>query len=146
MSDYSVTRAHLRNACQEKNWDLLDKLLELDSSGIDDKSVFTDTWGSWWGMLLECCMNEEPDGVRVLLKHGADRTVRMWGDGFITSPEEAAEENRNSEILELLRQEKVTYTRKTDPELPDSLSEGDRKFNRAGEIRDATGLVFPTDE
>ena len=72
MTEFSVTRAHLKNACDQRQWDLLDRLLEIDASGIDDKSLFTDTWGSWWGMLLECVMQKQIKGVQVLLARGAE--------------------------------------------------------------------------
>ena len=144
MTEFSVTRAHLKNACAQRQWDLLDRLLEIDASGIDDKSLFTDTWGSWWGMLLECVMQKQIKGVQVLLARGANRGVAMWGDGFMTTPREAAEEQ--PEILALLDAETVTYERKTDPELPVGETEKDRAINRQGEIRDGTGLVFPVEE
>ncbi|MEM9282298.1 MAG: hypothetical protein AAGA96_10755 [Verrucomicrobiota bacterium] len=143
MTDFTVTRAHLKNACEKRQWDLLDKLLELDVSGINDKSLFTDTWGSWWGMLLECVLQKQVDGVRVLLAHGADRELAMWGDGFLTTPREAAE--NQPEILALLDADVVTYKRRNDPPLPTEESDRDRAINRQGEVRDGTGLVLPLD-
>lgn len=95
-------------------------------------------------MLLECVMQKQIKGVQVLLARGANRGVAMWGDGFMTTPREAAEEQ--PEILALLDAETVTYERKTDPELPVGETEKDRAINRQGEIRDGTGLVFPVEE
>ena len=65
MAEFIVTRAHLKKACDTRNWDLLDKLLELSERDIDDKSYYTDTWGEWWGLLLECVYGNHvdvPDG------------------------------------------------------------------------------------
>ena len=119
MNNFIVTRAHLKRACDEKAWDLLDKLLEIDRSHIDDKSLYTDTWGDWWGMLLECVYNNQIEGVRVLLSHGADRQIGRWGDGIPMSPIEAAAQK--PAILALLTsQEPISYQRKNDPPLPDN--------------------------
>ncbi len=144
MADFTVTRAHLKNACEKRDWDLLDKLLEIDSSQINDKSLFTDTWGSWWGMLLECVMQKQVKGVQVLLAHGADRELAMWGDGLMTTPREAAEDQPR--ILELLDSQEVMFERGSDPELPVEETDRDRAINRQGDVRDGTGLVFPVDE
>ncbi len=143
----SVTRAQLKSACANAEWDLLDKLLELDKTHIDDKSYFTDTWGEWWGLLFSCVLRDEADGVRVLLKHGADRTIGNWGDCIPTTPLSFASDVRqNAEIVALLTAEQApAYVRKTDPPLPAPSSQ-DERVNRQGDIRDATGLVFPVDE
>jgi len=53
MSNFIVTRAHLKSACDQENWDLMDKLLEIDASKIDDHSLYTDT-----GSI------EEPDNLK----------------------------------------------------------------------------------
>lgn len=144
MTEFKVTRAHLHRAFVAQNWDLLDKLLEMDSSKINDNALFTDTWGEWWGFLLEAVYNDAVDGVRVLLKHGADRTVGNWGDCIPITPLEAAHDN--PVILALLQNERPPeYTRQTDPPLPTSETAEDAKINRQGEIRDQAGLVFPTD-
>ena len=67
MSTFSVTRAQLKTACDENNWDLLDTVLELDASQINDRSMYTDSWGAWWGLLLEVVRHGWVDGLRVLL-------------------------------------------------------------------------------
>ena len=135
-----VTRAHLKSAVDNQQWDLLDLLLEHNASAIDDNALYTDTWGEWWGMLLQCCLRGYPDGVRVLLKHGAKRDAESWGDiGEPMTPKRAARDN--PEILALLRSKKrPTYTRTSEPRLPKSLLND--PVNRQGEIRDRTGLVF----
>lgn len=46
MTEFEVTRAHLKGAFDQENWDLLDKLLEIDSTRINDNDLFTDTWGT----------------------------------------------------------------------------------------------------
>lgn len=138
-----VTRAHLKSACDAKNWDLLDKLLEIDASKINDNALFTDTWGEWWGLLIECIGQNEIDGVKVLLKHGAKRDVGTWGDCDPCSPLQAAKDC--PEILELLESPATpTFIRKTDPPLPAFEKFEDQAVNRQGEIRDASGLVFQT--
>ena len=139
-----MTRADLKKACDQKAWDLLDKLLEIDRSHIDDKSLYTDTWGDWWGMLLECVYNNQINGVRVLLSHGADKAIGRWGDGIPQTALEAAAEK--PKILALLTQsEPIVYQRQSDPPLPQSLSKRDKEINQQGQIRDETGLVFPID-
>lgn len=52
------TRAHLKAACEAKQWDLLDKLLEFDATLIDDNALYTDTWGTWYGMLVCAVVRE----------------------------------------------------------------------------------------
>ncbi len=69
MEKLKTTRVHLKNAVDNHNWDLLDKLLEIDNSQINDTSLYTDTWGEWWGLLVECIRNEQVEGVKILLKH-----------------------------------------------------------------------------
>ncbi|MEM8857583.1 MAG: hypothetical protein AAGD96_04640 [Chloroflexota bacterium] len=142
METVHVTRAHLKKACDKKEWDLLNRLLDLDSTHLNDKSLYTDTWGDWWGLLLECVYNNQVDGVRVLLSHGADLDIGRWGDGIPMTPIEAAAEK--PAILALLTSEEpIEYQRKSDPPLPQSLTSTDEKINRQGNIRDQTGLVFP---
>ncbi|MBI3651820.1 MAG: hypothetical protein HY231_12440 [Acidobacteria bacterium] len=144
MSTFNVTRAHLKTACDEKNWDLLDKLLEIDASKINDNALYTDTWGEWWGMLIEAVKENSVEGVSVLLKHGAQPDVASWGDGIPHTAIEIAEDK--PEILALLQaSEPVEYLRQTDPPLPQGESEEASAINRQGEIREATGLVFQTD-
>ncbi len=143
MATFNVTRAHLKFACDHRNWDLLDKLLEIDASRIDDNSLYTDTWGSWWGLLMEAARLGAIDGVKVLLKHGAKRDLACWGDGIEQAPLEMAQEF--PEIIALLTSPDVpTYVRTTDPPLPQSDSPDDVAVNRQGVIRDKTGIVFQT--
>lgn len=139
-----VSRAHLKKACDHRDWDLLDKLLELDNSNINDASLYTDTWGEWWGMLLECVYKNHVDGVKVLLKHGAKKSVGNWGDCIPTTPEEEAQSK--PEILQLLKSKKrPEYIRKREPNIDFIETEEDKKVNLQGEIRDQTGLVFQVD-
>lgn len=143
-SNYTVTRAHLKNACDSKNWDLLDKLLEISTKHINDANYYTDTWGEWWGLLLNCVYTDSVDGVRVLLKHGAKKHVGSWGDCIPQTPTEAAADK--PAILALLQAEtRPTYTRQTDPALPQQESPQDNAVNRQGVIQEATGLLFQTD-
>ena len=143
--EFNVTRAHLKTAFAAEQWDLLDKLLEIDNSSINDNALFTDTWGDWWGMLVEAVRRRSVDGVRVLLKHGAQRDLASWGDGVPFTAFEAAEDK--PEILELLTSPKPpVYVRQTDPPLPESESAEEQAVNRQGAIRDHTGLVFRIDD
>ncbi len=142
MTEFEVTRAHLKNAFEQENWDLLDKLLEIDKARINDNDLFTDTWGDWWGMLLEAVYKRSPEAVSVLLKHGAQRDLARWGDGVAITALDAAE--HKPEILALLQSsETPIYVRKTEPALLPAESSKEASVNRQGEIRDATGLVFP---
>lgn len=119
------------------DWDLLDKLLESDVTHINDNALFTDTWGEWWGMLMFVIGIGAFDGLRVLLKHGADRTVGSWGDGMLKTPLEAAE--GKPEILALLLAPgRPEYFRRTDPTLP----EVDQSIERQGRIWNQTGMIF----
>ena len=137
-----MSRGLLKKAVEEENWDLLDKLLELDNSLVNDKSMFTDDWGEWWSMLYECCLLNKIDGVKVLLKHGAKRKLNAWGDGLCLSPEEVAEDKGHQEILGLLRSKaRPEYQRQSDPEIPEE-TERDKAMKRQREIADQTGLVF----
>ena len=132
-----VSRSQLKAACEQENWDLLDLLLETDATQLDDKALFTDTWGEWWGLLMEVIYRGSPDGLLVLLKHGANRDVGRWGDGMPQSPLEAAADQ--PEILTLLQDPaRPAYNRQTDP----PLSAADPAFDELGSIRDDTGLVF----
>lgn len=142
MKQIIVTRAHLKSAVENQNWDLLDKLLETDNSKINDTNLFTDTWGEWWGMLFHCVKRNYETGVKVLLKHGAKRSKGNWGDCIPMSPLEAAEELKHHGIVKLLKsKEKPVYERTTEPEIPE-LTEKDRRVNQQGDIADETGLVF----
>lgn len=143
--EFNVTRAHLKTAFAAEQWDLLDKLLEIDNSSINDNALFTDTWGDWWGMLVEAVRRRSVDGVRVLLKHGAQRDLASWGDGVPFTAFEAAEDK--PEILALLTSPKPpVYVRQTDPALSEGESAEEQTVHRQGEIRDHTGLVFRIDE
>lgn len=137
-----VSRAKLVYAVDENDWDLLDLLLENDKNFINDNALFTDDWGSWWGMLFECVRQNKPEGVKVLLKHGAKKSVREWGDGFQRSPLELAEEKKNKEIIDLLTgKTKAEYTRKADVTIPDKLLR-ESEMDAQDELRNKTGLVF----
>ncbi len=141
-----VSRALLKKAVDNQQWDLLDKLLEIDNQHINDTSLYTDTWGEWWGLLYECVQNNQPTGVRILLKHGAKRHQGNWGDCLPMSPLEYAQEKKFQEIMNLLIiKEKPTYQRQTEPEIP-SLNAHDKKVNQQGKTRDETGLVFQIPE
>ncbi|MBR31040.1 MAG: hypothetical protein CMN77_06975 [Spirochaetaceae bacterium] len=144
MAAIRITRAHLKSAVEEENWDLLDRLLEIDRKHIDDASYFTDTWGEWWGLLMECILREYETGVRVLLKHGADRAVGTWGDCIPQTPLEAAKDNI---AIAALLQEKgpPEYWRSSDPMIPE-LTVHDEKVNRQGEISEQTGMIFQVDD
>jgi len=138
---YEVTRAHLKSALDARNWDLLDRLLEIDRSRIDDPALYTDTWGAWWGLLFEAVARRQVVGVRILLKHGARREVGVSGDCDSVSPETLAQEM--PEILALLRaSHPPQYRRQSEPVLPGELTPAEREINRVGEIRDATGQTF----
>lgn len=141
---HPVTRAHLKQAVDAQDWDLLDALLELDPGHVDDRSLYTDTWGEWWGLLLECVRNGAATGVRVLLKHGADRSLGNRGDCIPCTPLELARERELHDIVALLEGDRPTYERSREPELP-ALDAQDERVNRQGEVADATGLVFPTE-
>lgn len=134
----SISRSQLKAACEQQNWDLLDLLLEMNATHLDDNALFTDTWGDWWGLLMEVIYRKAPDGLRVLLKHGARRDTGRWGDGMPLSPLEAAADQ--PEILALLQDAaRPTYIRQTDPPLPAV----DPAFDERGRIHDAKGLAFP---
>lgn len=138
---FEVTRSHLKAACDQKNWDLLDRLLEIDASAIDDNALYTDTWGEWWGLLVEVIGRGEADGLAVLLKHGAKRDLATWGDCIPKSPLEVAE--GKPELVALLTSPTPpAWVRKTDPPLPPPDPARADPVNRQGEIRDRTGLVF----
>ena len=137
-----VSRALLKKAVDQKNWDLLDKLLEINPKHLNDRSYYTDTWGEWWGLLFHCVMKNQVDGVKVLLKHGANKKIGNWGDCLPYTPLEYAQEHKMDEIVQLLTGQKPPeYTRQSEPELPE-LNDYDQKVNRQGEIRDETGMVF----
>ncbi len=143
MTNLQITRVHLKNAVDNKDWDLLDKLLEIDNSKINDASIYTDTWGEWWGLLVECIRHEYVDGVKILLKHGVKRKKGNWGDCISYSPLEEAKMKENKEIISLLKhKEKPTYSRKTEPKIP-LLTTKDEIVNQQGKIRDGSGLAFP---
>ena len=142
MTKKTVSRALLKKAIDHKNWDLLDKLLEIDPTHINDTSYYTDTWGEWWGLLYECVRKGQVNGVKILLKHGGNKEIGNWGDCIPMTPLEYAKEKKLSEIIALLSTDNSPeYIRKSEPELPE-LNDYDQKVNRQGEIRDETGLVF----
>ncbi len=92
-------------------------------------------------MLLEAVYKRSVDGVRVLLKHGAQRDIARWGDGIPITALEAAEDK--PEILALLLNPDLpVYVRKKDPDLSAMESSKGVAINLQGEIRDAKGLVF----
>lgn len=114
-----VTREHLKQAVLQKNWDLLDRLLEVDSSAINDNGLFQDSWGEWWGLLMQCVSKDQVDGVRVLLKHGANPQLATWGEGDHTFPLAMAEKRKNELIYRLLcGLDKPVYQRRSEPPLP----------------------------
>lgn len=140
-----MSRGLLKKAVEESNWDLLDKLLEMDHSLVNDNSMFTDGWGEWWSMLYHCSALGEVDGVKVLLKHGAKRKLSAWGDGLCLSPKEIAKENGHHEIVRLLQSKaRPEYQRKTEPEIP-AETEQERVVSRQREVADQTGLMFQTE-
>jgi len=137
-----VTRAHLKNAVDNKDWDLLDLLLETDNSRIDDNSLFTDDWGDWWGMLMQCIFTNKITGVHILLKHGVNTSKGSWGDGIAMSPLEAAE--KYPKILALLKGDiPAEYNRSKDVKLPE-LTEADLELIKQGENKDKNGFFFNT--
>ena len=96
-------------------------------------------------MLVEAVRRRSVDGVRVLLKYGAQRDLASWGDGVPFTAFEAAEDK--PEILALLTSPKPpVYVRQTDPPLPEGESGEDQAVNRQDEIRDHAGLVFRIDD
>jgi len=114
-----VTREQLKQAVIQKNWDLLDRLLEVDSSAINDNSLFQDSWGEWSGLLIQCVTKSQVDGVRILLKHGANPQLATWGEGEHTFPLAVAEKRKNELIYRLLcGLDKPVYQRSSDPPLP----------------------------
>lgn len=140
-----MSRGLLKKAIEQKKWDLLDKLLERDCSHVNDKSMFTDTWGEWWSPLYECVLGKHFDGVTILLKHGADRNLSAWGDGMCLSPVELAKQKGHQKIIDLLESdEKPKYQRKTDPAIPEETAK-EKAVNRQREIADETGLMFQSE-
>ena len=138
----SITRAHLKKALDSRDWDLFDQLLVIDSSYINDPQVYTDTWGAWWGFLMECIREKSSTGVTILLKHGADRNVGLSGDCESMSPFEAASMFKTDEILTILRSNSTpVYKRTKDSPVP-SLNADDVAINKQGEIRDRAGILF----
>ena len=145
MNQYEVTRAHLKKAYELAQWDLLDKLLSLDNSHINDASYFTDTWGEWWGLLLDAVYTDRLTAVQILISHGADTSLGNWGDCLPTTPKEAAV-NKPAIMALLKNPDQASYQRISDPELPTDLTERQKRINQQGKIRDETGLIFPVDE
>ena len=146
MTNPTTTRAQLKAACDQQQWALLDLLLERDPTHINDHAVYTDTWGDWWGILLECVYQGHVDGVRVLLKHGADHQIGRWGDCIPESPLRAAE--RYPEILALLSDEqRPTNVRPADPPIPSDnrVSDGVQQLPTAAayNIDDVFSLIRP---
>ncbi|MCE7870363.1 hypothetical protein DYH09_08305 [bacterium CPR1] len=137
-----VARAQLKRAVEEEHWDLLDRLLELDHSSVNDNSLFTDTWGTWFGALYWCVGRNLRAGVQVLIKHGADPHLQCWGDCLPVSPLELAQEGGKASLLPLLTgAEPAVYQRQTDPEIPPE-TDADQAVNLQQEIANATGLTF----
>jgi exopolysaccharide biosynthesis protein len=139
----TITRGHLKKAVDTKNWDLLDKLLELDKTFINDRKYYTDGWGAWYGLLIECIHQESIDCVKVLVNHGVDKTLGVWGDCEEVDPIQFARDRKQDEILVILESNSIPlYTRATNPDIPD-LDEKENTVNRRADIADKTGLVFP---
>jgi hypothetical protein len=84
---------------------------------------------------MEVIYRKAPDGLRVLLKHGASRDAGRWGDGMPLSPLEAAADQ--PEMLTLLQDSaRPTYIQQTNPPWPAV----DPACDEWGRIREATGL------
>jgi hypothetical protein len=139
-ASFTVLRSHLKAACDNRDWDLLDKLLEMDRSAIDDNSMYTDTWGEWWGMLSECVRKKQKQGVHVLLSRGANPDLESWGDCIPTSPKAMAMNDPN--LAPLFSEGIECYKRETEPELPKTAL---TEFDRQGELRDKHGFFFQSD-
>ncbi len=140
-----VPRGWLKRAVEQKNWALLDKLLEQDNSQVNDNRMFTDTWGEWWSMLFECVRLKQLTGIKILLKHGADPNLQSWGDCLPKSPLELAQETSHQAMLEFLTgKTQATYERDHDPELPE-LTERDHAIEAQARIAAESGLVFQVD-
>lgn len=142
-----TTRAQLVRAVKTASWDLLDRLLAEDSRHLDDNALFGDDWGDWWGMLLQCVYDDEIEGVRVLLAHGARRDLVRWGDAGYPphTPLEAALEGRRAPAIVALLQDpqRPLYHRGAMTVTAPEPTCRDAALNRQGEIRDETGLIFP---
>lgn len=142
MAQFQVTRAHLKKAFEQENWDLLDKLLELDATAVNDNALFTDTWGEWWGLVFEAVRSNSVTGLTILLKHGADPAVGNWGDCLVYTPLELAQEKQAADLIPLLEGTiKPVYVRQNDPTVP-LLTAADQAINRQGQVLDETGLAF----
>jgi hypothetical protein len=138
-----ITRGHLKKAVDEKNWDLLDKILSIDKSFLDDRRYYTDGWGTWYGLLIECIRQSSLEGVKILIKHGVDKTLGVWGDCNEMDPIQFAREQNEVDILNLLTSDSIpVYIRTTDPIIPD-LTEKESIVDKRIDIADSTGLVFP---
>jgi len=93
--------------------------------------------------------SKSPDGVAVLLQHGARANLKCWGDCIPETPLEAAERYLDHEpsknlklIIALLKDpSKASYKRKSDPETP-SLSAEEKAIDRAVEVENKTGMRF----
>lgn len=99
MQNYQVTCVHLKLACEQKNWDLLDKLLEIDNSQINDNALFNDTWGEWWGLLFQAIVHDSEDSVKVLLKYNANRDFGSWGVSISCSQRELAKVRNSTGLV-----------------------------------------------
>jgi hypothetical protein len=146
----AITVGHLKEACSAANWDLLDYLLELDNAQVNYNSMYTDTWGEWWAMLLDVVYRGEVDGVRILLKHGADPALESWGDCLPRSAREVVTERKMSapdnpswkRMDDLFSgREKAAWSRSCDPKIP-PLGEAGRHSNDRQNLADDTGLQF----
>jgi hypothetical protein len=42
-----IYRSQLKTACEQENWDLLDLLLETEATHLNNKALFTETWGGF---------------------------------------------------------------------------------------------------
>lgn len=138
---FTVTRAGLKACCEQGRWDQLDQMLARDATLIDDDALFTDGWGLWWGMLFEAAAQGAVDGVRVLLRHGAQRDRGCWGDGEAMSPAQAAQDH--PAVLALLQAPPaVEPPRAADPAWPPGEPAQAQALQRQAELRQRTGLVF----
>ncbi len=135
------------------NLDLLDLLLEKDDQNINNNSMFTDTWGEWWGLLFQMVLNRSVEGVSLLLKNGAEPPIKNWGDCIEMAPVELAHDlldkaenqkdiNILKDIIELLQNpDSARYIRKTNPPIPE-LTDKERAIDRAADVQANTGLRF----
>jgi hypothetical protein len=140
-----INRIHLKKALDEKNWDLLDLLLEIDNSNINDPSYYSDTWGSYWGLLVECIFHREFQGILILLNHGIDKEIGVWGDGPRVSALEIAKEKKMFDVIDLLNSTNIPkFLRASNPPIPD-LNVREKIIDDKFKTNIKNGVVFPLD-